>query len=328
MQSHLSFQLMSIMVKLFLSGQYSHLTSIPLNWASAKLCTLSEGRMLIQSLSNYLVHLEVVEFTISREVVFNIIVRKPSFFMFVMFKGKSFFSDLRGNVISESTGNSGTICYLKAGSYNWRFSAGQHAFLCLTFRTAYFLREYKNMPEFKPLIAASLSPAVPYAVLPNCLVAKSILNYIKRLLVKNTGHLKKNAAIDTIVDEFVNKYRKSLLARQYDTHTYNQLKTAEISAFIQQHFDQNDSYNVKLLASRFNVSQRNLMRLVKTAFGMSLRDYVVKLRMNRAFTELLNSKRSVKAVAVEVGYPDAFHFSRLFKKHYGIAPSEVKGPAV
>ena len=33
---------------------------------------------------------------------------------------------------------------------------------------------------------------------------------------------------------------------------------------------------------------------------------------------------SIKEVALSVGYDDAYHFSKLFKKKYGVSPSEVK----
>ena len=33
---------------------------------------------------------------------------------------------------------------------------------------------------------------------------------------------------------------------------------------------------------------------------------------------------SIQEVAAEVGYDDAYHFSKLFKKRYGMSPSQVK----
>jgi AraC-like DNA-binding protein len=326
MQSRLSIQLISVLYKCFISGQFAHLTNIPLNWATAKLCTLSEGHTLVQSLSNYLVHLEFLEFNFIKEVIFKTMVHKPSFCMFVMFQGKSVFSDQLGNIVSETTGNSGTLSYLQAGTYNWQFLAGQHKIMCLTFREDYFIRKCESMPQFRSLIEASQSADIPYSVLPHCMVAKSMLHLVRKLLVKNSGQFQKDVALNSLIDEFLNKYNNSLAACQYDTHTLKQLKVAEITNFIHQHYDQNDTYNLKLLASAFHISRRGLTRLIKTAFEMTLHEYVVKIRMEKAMTELLSSRQTVKEVAARVGYADPFHFSRLFKKHHGIAPSEVKGP--
>ncbi|HBI1921661.1 TPA: AraC family transcriptional regulator, partial [Enterococcus faecalis] len=37
---------------------------------------------------------------------------------------------------------------------------------------------------------------------------------------------------------------------------------------------------------------------------------------------LKNDSLSVKEVAKTVGYEDAYHFSKLFKKYYGKSPSQ------
>ena len=36
---------------------------------------------------------------------------------------------------------------------------------------------------------------------------------------------------------------------------------------------------------------------------------------------------SIQEVAAQVGYDDAYHFSKLFKKRYGISPSQARKKA-
>ena len=48
--------------------------------------------------------------------------------------------------------------------------------------------------------------------------------------------------------------------------------------------------------------------------------FLTKLKMNRAATLLLDQRMFVKEVAEQLGFIDAFHFSRTFKRIYGISP--------
>lgn len=53
-------------------------------------------------------------------------------------------------------------------------------------------------------------------------------------------------------------------------------------------------------------------------------DYLIQFRLETAAGLLRENGYTVKQAALSVGYKDEFYFSRLFKKHMGIPPSEVK----
>jgi AraC-like DNA-binding protein len=44
------------------------------------------------------------------------------------------------------------------------------------------------------------------------------------------------------------------------------------------------------------------------------------LKMNRATELLVDEGMLVKEVAAKLEFADAFHFSRSFKRHYGLSP--------
>ncbi len=58
--------------------------------------------------------------------------------------------------------------------------------------------------------------------------------------------------------------------------------------------------------------------------GTSPRRYLIHYRMSQAKFYLSDSKMTVAEIAQMVGYEDPFHFSKLFKKHQGISPSEYR----
>lgn len=51
---------------------------------------------------------------------------------------------------------------------------------------------------------------------------------------------------------------------------------------------------------------------------------MIKLQLNKA-AELLKENKSVTAAALESEFCDIYYFSKLFKKHMGLTPTEYKG---
>jgi AraC-like DNA-binding protein len=328
MQSLITLHFISSLFKITTFDQLSYFTTIPLNGAIARLFSLSENKILAQSLNNYLVHLELFEFNFSKDFAFDTLIKKSSFFMFVMLDGQSVLSDHLGNPVSETMGNSCVLSYLRAGKYNWQFSTGDHKMILLTFRDDYFIGKFNAIPQFKPLADVWQSPTVPYLVLPHCTVAKSISNlvkkqFVKKQSVKNIKSFKKDATISYIIENALSKYENSLTAKQYDTNSIHKLQIAQITNFIHQNYTKKVANDLAMLADRFNMSRSSFIRLIKKALKMSLHKYILKLRMTKAMTKLITTRKPIKQIAAEVGYPDPFHFSRVFKKYHTISPSEV-----
>ncbi|MFX8441245.1 helix-turn-helix transcriptional regulator [Acinetobacter baumannii] len=53
-------------------------------------------------------------------------------------------------------------------------------------------------------------------------------------------------------------------------------------------------------------------------------EYVIKLRMEESRRLILHSDLRRYEIADRVGYESPEHFSKIFKKYYGISPSELK----
>ncbi|MGO8931303.1 MAG: helix-turn-helix transcriptional regulator [Limisphaerales bacterium] len=85
------------------------------------------------------------------------------------------------------------------------------------------------------------------------------------------------------------------------------------------------NYSVSALAAAWGVSVRALERFFVVVFGRKPRQWLRKLRMQRAI-ELLRDGSNVNETADCLGYRDRSHFSREFKKHYGVPPKKYAGP--
>ena len=69
------------------------------------------------------------------------------------------------------------------------------------------------------------------------------------------------------------------------------------------------------------MSASSLQRAFNEHFGMSPKQYLIKLRMSQALTLLAEGTLSVKEVSDACGFRDDKYFSRAFKRKYGYPPS-------
>lgn len=76
------------------------------------------------------------------------------------------------------------------------------------------------------------------------------------------------------------------------------------------------------LAQISAMSKTKLNQLFKQTFGDTIYNYFQKSRMEEAAFLLKQANRSVSETGYELGFSNLSHFSRLFKKHYGMTPKK------
>ncbi|MBQ9828155.1 MAG: helix-turn-helix transcriptional regulator, partial [Lachnospiraceae bacterium] len=67
-----------------------------------------------------------------------------------------------------------------------------------------------------------------------------------------------------------------------------------------------------------------LSKYIKERSGKTFGEHLTSIRMRRAKTLLKNGNMSIENVAFTAGYQNAEHFSRQFKKMYGMSPSSYR----
>ena len=86
----------------------------------------------------------------------------------------------------------------------------------------------------------------------------------------------------------------------------------------------NPALNSSFLAEIMSMSQSQLNRKINGIAGYSTMSYVLKIKLNKAKELITNEDMSVAEISDTCGFYDASHFSRLFKKEFGVAPSHFK----
>nr|MBQ4318682.1 helix-turn-helix domain-containing protein [Clostridia bacterium] len=108
---------------------------------------------------------------------------------------------------------------------------------------------------------------------------------------------------------------KNLSERSLDS-----IRVHSVLSYIQSNY-QSDITNEKI-AAHFNFHPNYLSRLIKQTTGQSLHRYVVLCRINAAKELLATSPMKVNEIAQTVGFTDIPHFTRAFRQHTGLLPSE------
>ena len=94
--------------------------------------------------------------------------------------------------------------------------------------------------------------------------------------------------------------------------------------FVQEWLEANyvKSIQISQLAPLVNLTSRTLNRRFKQATEQNLLEYLQILRIEAAKKFLEKSNDNVQRIVTNVGYDDLSSFTRLFKKHTGLSPSQ------
>ena len=76
------------------------------------------------------------------------------------------------------------------------------------------------------------------------------------------------------------------------------------------------------VAQKSYISGACFRKIFKDEYGMTVMDYVMKKRMEKAVRLLTNSELSIREIAEECGFGDDEYFSRCFKNAYGAPPKQ------
>jgi AraC-like DNA-binding protein len=81
-------------------------------------------------------------------------------------------------------------------------------------------------------------------------------------------------------------------------------------------------FNVEMLCSEVGISRTQLHRKMKEMTGLTTSEFIRNIRLEQAARLLREQKINVTQVAYTVGFSNLAHFSTVFRKHFGMSPSE------
>jgi ligand-binding sensor protein/AraC-like DNA-binding protein len=125
--------------------------------------------------------------------------------------------------------------------------------------------------------------------------------------------------ISVIVSKAVDAYLEQLEAAAVKPENPN---ISLMTDYIDKHYP--DNLTVEAIADAACLSPGYAGRIFKEQLGLSIMDYVLKVRIDKSKKLLLNPHYQIQAIAEKVGYGDAGYFTKVFRKFEGITPTQFR----
>jgi AraC-like DNA-binding protein/ligand-binding sensor protein len=93
-------------------------------------------------------------------------------------------------------------------------------------------------------------------------------------------------------------------------------------SYINQH--KTEPLSLSAVANAAGASVFHFCKVFRKSTGLKFTDYVARVRLEDARTQLLNPNRRISEVAYDVGFQSLTQFNRMFKRVFGQSPSEFR----
>lgn len=101
-------------------------------------------------------------------------------------------------------------------------------------------------------------------------------------------------------------------------------KAALITELIQYIFENYNTITLTDASEKFNFSIPYTSKLIKNSVGITFKEFITDIKLEKAKEYLHNSNLRIKDIAEIIGFPNAEHFMKIFKKKVGKTPSEYR----
>ena len=122
-----------------------------------------------------------------------------------------------------------------------------------------------------------------------------------------------------LTEDILDIYRTLLQERRTRLLTEYSLAVRDAAQFIQDHYP--DAISLSTVALRIGVNESYLSRLFKKEMGVTVGEYLYRVRIRQA-GNMLERGLNLKEIAASTGFVQYTHFLRVFKQETGMTPKE------
>lgn len=127
--------------------------------------------------------------------------------------------------------------------------------------------------------------------------------------------------LDLFLARALRAAKAAITLHHYEGYSERDFDFALVLQYIQNNYR---TVTLSSLARKFHFSETYLSKLIHKNLNQNFTTILRSLKMNHAIEYLMNTPMKISEIAEAVGYDSVDHFSRTFRKVYGVPPQEYK----
>lgn len=215
----------------------------------------------------------------------------------------------------------GSMFFLQPGQmHHWNLSDDVEGFVIFYSQEMYNLYfGQKTIGEYPFYSSMGNKPEMVFDMSES----KAILPYFESLILETqTIQLLKQDKIMNLLDiihiEIARKYSETYF---HEAHSYN-VKIKNFEVLLEQNFKIEKA--ASFYASRLNITLKHLNRICNEILQKTTTEVITDRVILEAKRMLMDKKFTINEIASELGFDDYSYFTRLFKKHTGMTPTNFR----
>ncbi|WP_284639497.1 response regulator transcription factor [Paenibacillus silviterrae] len=129
-------------------------------------------------------------------------------------------------------------------------------------------------------------------------------------------------SVDRMMEWAVGLCRKLSIENSEELHSSRAMVIEQVKAYIHEHLSEDVSLHI--LADQVNLHPVYLSKVFKLETGEGIKEYLHRVRMEKAVHLLKRSDSKIYEVTTAVGYLNTPYFIKVFKKEFGMTPQEYR----
>lgn len=311
------FQQESRVLKTRLRPAYIRYPQVGLDW---EILSLAEGQFSRQLQPVAGAHFQIIEANIHQPVTIPYAIRKPTCFLFILFRGGvEFVHQLLP--VTQVLEPCIYFRYDPAGRYSIKMDPGLHSFILVAFEQHWAFTNPEQYPLFVPLVENWQGSNPEPFLLPSVAITPAMHDSLDKLRAINIGKLEDDADFHKYICKCISLLHRELEICGGTLIPFQTLLKEKVEELLKSLALPDTNIDANHLCEELGWTRGLFDRIAKCCFGMSVSKYIADMRIKQACYLLVHTDMNIKRIAYELGFSGISSFSKMFFQHTGISPS-------